>query len=76
MISAHFLGFIALGLALGGLFAVLVEAAAKSPSALLEMVLDSRRMAMPETRRSGADRVTIGYTAPNAPANADRRAAA
>ena len=62
MISAHFLGFVALALAVGGLLAVLVVA--------------SRRRAMPKTRRSGADRVTIGYTAPDAPANADRRAAA
>ena len=76
MISAHFLGFVALAVAVGGLLAVLVETAVKSPLALLDLVLDTRRMAMPEARRSAADRVSIGYTAPNAPANADQRAAA
>lgn len=76
MISADFLGFVALALAIGGLLAVILEAAAKNPSALLDLVLDSREMALPEARLRDADRVTIGYTAPNAPANADRRAAA
>jgi hypothetical protein len=76
MLSAQFLGFVALGLAVAGLIAVLLEAAVKSPSALLDMVLDSRRMALPEPQAKSAERVTIGYVAPRAAANADRRAAA
>jgi hypothetical protein len=76
MFSAHFLGFVAFGLAVIGLMAVLLEAAVKSPSALVDLVLDSRRMALPEPRAESADRVTIGYVAPKTPANADQRAAA
>ena len=74
--TTHFLGFAAFGLAVLGLVAVVLEAAVKSPSTLLDLVTDSRRMAEPEPRRTGADRVTIGYIAPKAPANAGRRAAA
>ena len=76
MASAHFLGFIALGLAVMGLVAVIVEIGVKSPAALLDLVLDSRAMALPAARVEPTDRVTIGYVAPRAPANADRRAAA
>ena len=76
MISAHFLGFVALGLAVLGLVAVLVEVGVKSPATLFDLVLDSRRMALPEAQGKPAGRVTIGYVAPGAPANADRRAAA
>lgn len=76
MFSAQFLGFLAFGLAVTGLLAVVLEAAVKSPSALLDLVLDSRRMALPQPRAESADRVTIGYVAPKAPANADQRAAA
>ena len=72
MFSAQFLGFLAFGLAVTGLLAVVLEAAVKSPSALLDLVLDSRR----QPRAESADRVTIGYVAPKAPANADQRAAA
>jgi hypothetical protein len=74
--TTHFLGFAALGLAVLGLLAVVLEAAVKSPSTLLDLVTDSRRMAEPGLRGFGADRVTIGYVAPKAPANGDRRAAA
>jgi hypothetical protein len=76
MFSAQFLGFVALGLALIGLLAVVLEAAVKSPSTILDLVLDSRRVAFPEPRAESADRVTIGYLAPKAPANADQRVAA
>jgi hypothetical protein len=76
MVSSHFLGFIALGLAVLGLVAMLVEVGVKSPAALLDIVLDSRALALPEAQAKRADRVTIGYVAPRAPANADRRAAA
>jgi hypothetical protein len=76
MMSAHFLGFIALGLAILGLVAVLVEVGVKSPATLLDLVLDSRRIALPEPQGKTAERVTIGYVVPGAPANADRRAAA
>ena len=76
MFSAQYLGFLAFGLAVTGLLAVVLEAAVKSPSSLLDLVLDSRRMALPQPRAESADRVTIGYVAPKAPANADQRAAA
>jgi hypothetical protein len=76
MVSAHFLGFIALGLAVLGLVAVLVEVGVKSPAALLDLVLDSRALALPQAQAKRPDRVTVGYVAPGAPANADRRAAA
>lgn len=76
MVSEQFLGFVALGLAVLGLLAVVLEAAVRSPSALIDMVLDSRRMALPERSPMPGERVTIGYVAPRAAANADRRAAA
>jgi hypothetical protein len=76
MVSAQFLGFVALGLAVLGLLAVVLEAAVRSPSALLDILLDSRRMALPEPQPTTGERVRIGYVVPRAAANAGRRAAA
>ena len=69
MMSAHFIGFVALGLAVLGLVAVLVEVGVKSPATLVDLVLDSRRMALPEPQGKAAERVTIGYVVPGAPAS-------
>ncbi len=76
MFSGQFLGFLTLGLAVIGLIAVLVEVMVKSPSTLLDLVLDSRRIAIGTPQAKTADRVVIGYAAPKVAANAERRSAA
>ena len=69
MNSANFLGYVALGVALLGLAAVLLEAAAKDPRALLDIMLDARRAAAPDAQARQGKRVTIGYDGPRPAAN-------
>jgi hypothetical protein len=75
MMSAHALGALALALAVLGLLAVLAEAAVKSPAALIELLIDSRKMAEPQAQPSKG-RAVIGYCEPKAAANAGGRLAA
>jgi hypothetical protein len=76
MTSGNFLGYAALALLLGGLVSVLLEAAAKSPSTLLDLLTDGLRPAPPKPRANHAGRATIGYVAPGTPANGQDRIAA
>ncbi|HXV22681.1 MAG TPA: hypothetical protein VED46_00310 [Alphaproteobacteria bacterium] len=76
MFSGQFLGVLTLGLAVAGLAAVLVEVMMKSPSTLLDLVLDSRQVAMQTPEAKACNRVVIGYADPKEAANAERRAAA
>ena len=75
MTSTHFLGLLALALAVSGLAAVIVEAAVKQPSILVELVVGGRA-AIAAEGRPAAGRAVIGYREPRAAANSVRRAAA
>jgi hypothetical protein len=76
MTSGNFLGFAALAVLLGGLLAVLLEAAVKSPATVLELLTDGLRVPKAEPLGKPADRVTVGHFAPGAPANGQDRIAA
>ena len=76
MTSGNFLGYAALALLLGGLIAVLLEAAVKSPSTLLDLLTDGVRTAHSKPSANDAGRVSVGYIAPGAPANGQDRIAA
>ena len=75
MTSAHALGVLALATAVLGLLAVIAEAAVKNPAALIELLIDSRGMAAPQTQPAKG-RAAIGYREPKAAANAGGRLAA
>jgi hypothetical protein len=75
MVANHALGLAVLALAVFGLLAVLAEAAVKNPAALLEVLIDSRRMAQPLTTNCKG-RAVIGYCEPKAAANSGERLAA
>ena len=76
MTFGNFLGFAALAVLLGGLVAVLLEAAVKSPSTALDLLSRGLPAAKPEPLATPSDRVTIGHFAPGAPANGQDRLAA
>ena len=76
MTSGNFLGFAALAVLLGGLLAVLLEAAVKSPSTALDLLTRGLPVAKPEPLATPAGRVTIGHFPPKAPANGQDRIAA
>ena len=75
MVANHALGLAVLALAAFGLLAVLAEAAVRNPAALLEVLIDSRRVSQPLTTNCKG-RAVIGYCEPKAAANSGERLAA
>jgi hypothetical protein len=75
MVENHALGLVALALAVFGLLSVLAEIAVRNPATLLDILIDSRRMAQPHGRNSKG-RAVIGYCEPKAAANSGERLAA
>lgn len=70
MFADHFLGFMALGVAVAGLVAIVAEMLIRDPATLLEVVTDVRAMALPDARPARAASAAVA-----ANVNIGRRAA-